>query len=229
MVEDWAGAQVVLAHEPGLLDAPQLLVGADDLGGAHALARDVGDAALEARGGAGARQRGLVQGQAVSWAGDESGAAGGLGAVGDGPGPVLLGGEGGVVVGEAPGAVVRHHPPVVRVSLGRPCWPVAPHGLARKVLDPLFKGGGLSELAVGVGVAVEVGVLGQVVRGPGRLGAHGEAQPSLVQGGQVRAEPDAPIVCLDCWGFFGQCLFCASGCLLQVQEIAFGLVRGAIP
>ena len=34
---------------------------------------------------------------------------------------------------------------------------------------------------------------------------------------------------LDCWGFFGQCLFCASGCLLQVQEIAFGLVRGAIP
>ena len=34
---------------------------------------------------------------------------------------------------------------------------------------------------------------------------------------------------VDCWGFFGQCLFCASGCLLQVQEIAFDLVRGAIP
>ena len=34
---------------------------------------------------------------------------------------------------------------------------------------------------------------------------------------------------VDCWVFFGQCLFCASGCLLQVQEIAFGLVRGAIP
>ena len=34
---------------------------------------------------------------------------------------------------------------------------------------------------------------------------------------------------MDWWGFFGQCLFCASGCLLQVQEIAFGLVRGAIP
>ena len=34
---------------------------------------------------------------------------------------------------------------------------------------------------------------------------------------------------MDCWGFFGQCLFCASGCLLQVQEIAFDLVRGAIP
>ena len=34
---------------------------------------------------------------------------------------------------------------------------------------------------------------------------------------------------MDCWVFFGQCLFCASGCLLQVQEIAFDLVRGAIP
>ena len=42
--------------------------------------------------------------------------------------------------------------------------------------------------------------------------------PSPATGGRV-----------DCWGFFGQCLFCASGCLLQVQEIAFGLVRGAIP
>ena len=34
---------------------------------------------------------------------------------------------------------------------------------------------------------------------------------------------------LDCWVFFGRCLFCASGCLLQVQEIAFSLVGSAIP
>ena len=34
---------------------------------------------------------------------------------------------------------------------------------------------------------------------------------------------------LDCWVFFGQCLFCVSGCLLQVQELAFGLVGSAIP
>ena len=34
---------------------------------------------------------------------------------------------------------------------------------------------------------------------------------------------------LDCWVFFGQCLFCASGCLLQTQELAFGLVGSAIP
>ena len=34
---------------------------------------------------------------------------------------------------------------------------------------------------------------------------------------------------LDCWVFFGQCLFCASGCLLQVQELAFDLVGSAIP
>jgi len=34
---------------------------------------------------------------------------------------------------------------------------------------------------------------------------------------------------LDCWVFFGQCLFCASGCLLQTQELAFDLVRCAIP
>ena len=30
-------------------------------------------------------------------------------------------------------------------------------------------------------------------------------------------------------GVFGQCLFCASGCLLQVQELAFDLVGSAIP
>ena len=36
-------------------------------------------------------------------------------------------------------------------------------------------------------------------------------------------------VALDCWVFFGQCLFCVSGCLLQVQEIAFDLVGSAIP
>ena len=40
-------------------------------------------------------------------------------------------------------------------------------------------------------------------------------------------EEDGFIV--DCWGFFGQCLFCASGCLLQAQEIAFSLVGSAIP
>ena len=30
-------------------------------------------------------------------------------------------------------------------------------------------------------------------------------------------------------GVFRTVLVCVSGCLLQVQEIAFGLVRGAIP
>ena len=45
----------------------------------------------------------------------------------------------------------------------------------------------------------------------------------------LQSANDQRLSALDCWGFFGQCLFCASGCLLQVQEIAFDLVRGAIP
>ena len=50
VVEDRAGSQVVLAHPEGLLDVPQLVVGGDDLTGAHQAGRDVGDVALEVLG-----------------------------------------------------------------------------------------------------------------------------------------------------------------------------------
>ena len=48
VVEDRPGSQVVLAHPEGLLDVPQLVVGGDDLTGAHQAGRNVGDVALEA-------------------------------------------------------------------------------------------------------------------------------------------------------------------------------------
>ena len=50
-------------------------------------------------------------------------------------------------------------------------------------------------------------------------------------GSACRALAARVVACggVDCWVFFGQCLFCVSGCLLQVQEIAFDLVGSAIP
>ena len=82
-----------------------------------------------------------------------------------------------------------------------------------------------AQLASYAGLAPVTHRSGSSIRGEVRL-------PRRQQEAQARHVPvrlRLTALRLDCWGFFGQCLFCASGCLLQVQEIAFDLVRGAIP
>ena len=70
-----AGRSCLLIGER-LLHVPQLVVGGDDLTGAHQACRDVGDVALEAHQGAGPGQGGLVQGGVTGVGGDEPGALG---------------------------------------------------------------------------------------------------------------------------------------------------------
>ena len=73
---------------------PQLVVGGDDLGGAHQTGRDVRDVALEPHQRPGPNQRGLVQGGVTSAGGDKTRAFGLLLASDDGPDPALLGIQG---------------------------------------------------------------------------------------------------------------------------------------
>ena len=72
VVEDRAGPQVVLAHPERGLDVPQLVVGGDDLTGAHQAGRDVGDVALETHQGTGSGDGRLIQGGVTSVDGDKT-------------------------------------------------------------------------------------------------------------------------------------------------------------
>ena len=152
---------------------PQLVVGGDDLTGAHQACGDVGDVALEAHQGAGPGQGGLVQGGVAGVGGDEPGALGTLLSGDDGPSAVGLSGQGLSVPGGALLGVGPHCPPRPRVSVR------VPDGLTTLADVPLapgaFLGGdGVNELAVGEGVTgpVEVGL--QVAWGPGGAGPGNE-------------------------------------------------------
>ena len=101
VVEDGAGSQVVLAHPEGLLDVPQLVVGGDDLTGAHQAGRDVGDVALEPHQGPGSGDGGLIEHLIALMDGDKTRALRALLAGDDGPGAVGLGCEGLVVPGRS--------------------------------------------------------------------------------------------------------------------------------
>ena len=134
---------------------------------------DVGDIPLEPHQGTGPGQGGLVQGGVAGVGGDEPGALGTLLAGDDGPGPVLLGGQGLSVPGGALLGVGPHRPPRPRVSIR------VPDGLSPDSLVPLapgaFLGGdGVNELPVGGGVTgpAEVGL--QVTWGPGGAGPDNE-------------------------------------------------------
>ena len=80
---------------------PQLVVGGDNLGGAHQAGRDVGDVALEAHQGPGSGDGGLIQGGVTSVDGDKTRALRALLAGDDSPGAVGLSCEGLVVPGRA--------------------------------------------------------------------------------------------------------------------------------
>ena len=101
VVEDRSGPQVVLAHPERGLDVPQLVVGGDDLTGAHQAGRDVGDVALEAHQGPGSGDGGLIEDLIALMDGDKTCASGLLLAGDDGPGAVGLSCEGLVVPGRA--------------------------------------------------------------------------------------------------------------------------------
>ena len=143
---------------------PQLVIGGDDLTGAHQVRGNVGDVALETHQGAGPGQGGLVQGGVTGVGGDEPGALGTLLAGDDGPGPVLLSGQGPSVPGGALLGVGPHRPPRPRVSVR------VPDGLTTLADVPLALrappgGDGVNELPISEGVT------GPVESGPqGRLG-----------------------------------------------------------
>ena len=163
---------------------PQLVVGGDDLTGAHQVGRNVGDVALEAHQGAGPGQGGLVQGGVTGVGGDEPGALGTLLAGDDGPGPVLLGGQGLSVPGGALLGVGPHRPPRPRI-LDR-----VPDGLSPDSLVPLaprapLGGDGVNELPISEGVPAPVEVGLQVAGGADLTGADDEPQSGLVQGLEV--------------------------------------------
>ena len=85
----------------GLLDVPQLVVGGDNLGGAHQAGRDVGDVALEAHQGPGSGDGGLIEDLIALMDGDKTRALRALLAGDDSPGAVGLSCEGLVVPGRA--------------------------------------------------------------------------------------------------------------------------------
>ena len=87
-------------------------------------------------------------------------------------------------------------------------------------------GGGGVLVVVGDGL-VGVGVAGV---GGGCGGAVSPA-PGVGDGGELPLDGGAQDRggLIGLLGVFRTVLVCVSGCLLQVQEIAFGLVRGAIP
>ena len=101
VVEDGAGWQVVLAHPEGLLDVPQLVVGGDDLTGVYQACGDVGDVALETHQGPGPGDGCLIEDLVSLAGGDKTRGLGTLLTGDDGPGAILLSGEGLVVPGHA--------------------------------------------------------------------------------------------------------------------------------
>ena len=80
---------------------PQLVVGGDDLTGAHQAGRDVGDVALEAHQGTGSGDGGLIEDLIALMDGDKTRALRALLAGDDSPGAVGLSCEGLVVPGRA--------------------------------------------------------------------------------------------------------------------------------
>jgi len=145
---------------------PQLVIGGDDLTGAHQACGDVGDVALEAHQGAGPGDGRLIEDLIAFMGGDEPGALGTLLAGDDGPSAVLLGGQGLSVPGGALLGVGPHRPPRPRI-LG---W--IPDGLSPEALIPLgvrasLGGDGVDQLPIGEGVPVPVEVRLQVPRGAG--------------------------------------------------------------
>ena len=99
VVEDGAGWQVVLAHPEGLLDVPQLVVGGDDLTSVHQMRGNVGDVALEPHQRPGPGDGCLIEDLVSLADGDKTRVLGTLLAGDDGPGAILLSGEGLVVPG----------------------------------------------------------------------------------------------------------------------------------
>ena len=143
---------------------PQLVIGGDDLTGAHQAGRNVGDVALEPHQRPGPGQGRLIEDLIAFMGGDEPGALGTLLAGDDGPGPVGLGGQGLSVPGGALLGVGPHCPPRPRVSVR------VPDGLTTLADVPLALrappgGDGVNELPISEGVT------GPVESGPqGRLG-----------------------------------------------------------
>ena len=148
----------------GLLDVPQLVVGGDDLTSIHQECRDVGDVALEPSQAPGPGQGCLIVDLVSFVGGDKTCGLGTLLAGDDGPGPVLLSGQGPSVPGRALLGVGPHRPPRPRI-LDR-----VPDGLSPEALIPLgvrapLGGDGVNELPIGERVP------GPVESGPrGRLG-----------------------------------------------------------
>ena len=124
--------------------------------------------------------------------GDEPRSLGTLIAGDDGPGPVLLSGQGPSVPGRALLGVGPHRPPRPRI-LDR-----VPDGLTTLADVPLAPraspgGDGVNELAVGEGVTgpVEVGL--EVAWGPGSAGPDDEPQLRLIQGREIGGREHAGI------------------------------------
>ena len=176
----------------GGLHVPQLVVGGDDLGGAHQTGRDVRDVALEPHQRPGPGRGGLVQGGVTGAGGDKTRASGLLLAGDDGPGPALLGVQGPVVPGGALLGVGPHGSPRGGVGLR------VPDGLSPEALVPLGLrappgGDGVDQLTVGEGVAPPMEVGFQVPRGPGGAGSDDEPRVRLVQRAQVRGREHAGV------------------------------------
>ena len=111
VVEHGSGSQVVLAHPEGLLDVPQLVIRGDHLGGVHQACGDVGDIPLEPHQRPGPGQGRLIEHLIAFMDGDEPGASGLLLTGDNGPGPVLLSGQGLTVPGRALLGVGPHRSP----------------------------------------------------------------------------------------------------------------------
>ena len=101
VVEDGAGPQVVLAHPERLLDVPQLVIRGDDLTSVHQMRGNVGDVALEPHQRPGPGDGGLIKDLIALTDGDKTRVLGTLLTGDDGPGAILLSGEGLVVPGHA--------------------------------------------------------------------------------------------------------------------------------
>ena len=99
VVEDGAGPQVVLAHPERLLDVPQLVVGGDDLTSVHQMRGNVGDVTLEPHQRPGPGDGCLIKDLIALTDGDKTRVLGTLLTGDDGPGAILLRGQGLVVPG----------------------------------------------------------------------------------------------------------------------------------
>ena len=178
-----AGRSCLLIGER-LLDVPQLVIRGDDLTGIHQMRGDVGDIPLEPHQRPGPGQGRLIEDLIALMGGDEPRSLGTLLTGDDGPGPVLLSGQGLSVPGGALLGVGPHRPPRPRI-LDR-----VPDGLTTLADVPLALrappgGDGVNELPVGEDVPVPVEVGLQVARGPGDAGPDDEPQPRLIQRRQV--------------------------------------------